>query len=743
MADENNTPERKPNSAASAPASTSPKIETGPLMTLYQNLKDLIEPVGKTVVAFDAMSQSGPKAAGVIKDIASFGGTIGAAAGKFVGALDQSAQDAQLAAKRGLGGLDVTNLGEQLRRGNLTIKEYVELMGKQGPYLQGLGKNADESSQRIIQMTDAARQMPGGVGDALRKYNFTLTDEMARITSIGSMNATKVDMNNKAQRDSLAKANAELALQIQSQANLTGKSRDAIEAELEERLKQPEVAARMRLMTEDQRESFIKAQVALTGFGETAQKTAANIGIGGRITPEQRQFLQSLGGKGAAEFQRGSALAARGKTPQDQAAGRALMEKAMADAAVYRTGPEFARVMAQGGPLAEAFKKAQAEDTTSIRIKQLLEKNPSLTPAQAARQARQEAGIVKPNEQTTEGQKIAVGRQNLEGKANEAAIEAAKQINIYAKAEGGADALKSAMDKLGDKLFDVKDKGEEARKKLKEVVDELNGVGTSKTPNEKGTSTYAAPNVPKFDKNTPAPATTTPAPATTTPATATPAPTTTVPAVTPPATTPAAEPKKEGAIERAWNNWFGDKKPISRANTSLGDTGSLIEKFSAKGTPALLHNEEGVVNLDQLNNIARGSRNAGIESMMSNIKSYTGGAQPKSMPNLDVSQMFEGIKTKVSSINTPKIDYNPNAYINSTLKQAPATETTTTNTLAQQTATQGPIVSTDSVTIKDLNEQLMRLNTGIMQLVQHSAKSVDLNQAQIKATKSLSGNKYA
>jgi hypothetical protein len=30
-----------------------------------------------------------------------------------------------------------------------------------------------------------------------------------------------------------------------------------------------------------------------------------------------------------------------------------------------------------------------------------------------------------------------------------------------------------------------------------------------------------------------------------------------------------------------------------------------------------------------------------------------------------------------------------------------------------------------------------------MQLVQHSAKAVDLNQAQVKATKSLSGNKFA
>jgi len=343
MAEEGNSSERKPNSAASPPASAEPKIDSGPLMTLYKRLTELIEPVAKAGIAFRSMADDGDRAAGVIKDIASFGGTIGVAAGKLVGMVDQSVRDAQTAAKAGLGGLDASLLGEQLRKGSMTVKEYVDLMAKQSQALQGLGKNTNEASNYIIEMTAASRKLPGALGETLKRYDFTLTNEMARIQAIGSMNATKVDMADEKQRNALAKANAELAVQIQNQTNLTGKSRDAIEAELEERLKQPEVAAKMRLMTEDQRQSFIKTQVALTGFGETAQKTAANIAIGGRITPEQRMFLQSLGGKGAAEFQRGAALSARGRTPADQAAGRALMEKAMADAAVERGKPEFAK----------------------------------------------------------------------------------------------------------------------------------------------------------------------------------------------------------------------------------------------------------------------------------------------------------------------------------------------------------------------------------------------------------------
>jgi hypothetical protein len=264
--------------------------------------------------------------------------------------------------------------------------------------------------------------------------------------------------------------------------------------------------------------------------------------------------------------------------------------------------------------------------------------------------------------------------------------------------------------------------------------------------------------------------------------------------------------------------------PVVRAKTSLGEVGSLIEKFSSKGTPALLHNEEGVVNLEQLNNIARGSKNSGIESalsgmqgmvgkqsdapgksesginveqltniargsknstndareslmqsfvnkqtgvgvpkvakeppaatsgittMMNNIRSYTGNMQASfnnqkqsASPNFDFAKSLEGIKTKVSSVNTPKVDYNPNEYVNSTLKTPTPIEEPKTSATPSP-APQQLSTATDSVTIKDLNEQLARLNTGIMQLVQHSAKSVDLNEAQIRATKSLSGNKFA
>jgi len=49
----------------------------------------------------------------------------------------------------------------------------------------------------------------------------------------------------------------------------------------------------------------------------------------------------------------------------------------------------------------------------------------------------------------------------------------------------------------------------------------------------------------------------------------------------------------------------------------------------------------------------------------------------------------------------------------------------------------------DKVGLKDLNEQLVQLNTSIRQLIEHSAESVETAGKQVRATKGLSGNRFA
>lgn len=754
----NTTPDRTPNSTANnATAPASPAIDISVVKSIADTLgllKDkfieLYQPVVNTVAAFDAMSRSSNVFAGAMGDLA---GKFSSSGASLVKSFGQLGQDTNQAIKQGLGGLDMTDFNLQLHRGNITVDEYLKLMREQGPYLQGLGRSAEESGKNLGKMTEAARDST--LGPALTKYGIAIGAEAAHIQAIGSMNATKVDVNNKTQRDALAQANAQLALGIQTQANLTGKSRDAIEAELEERLKQPEVAARMRLMNEDQRQSFIRNQLALTGLGESAQKAAANIGIGGRPTQEQSLFLKTLG-PAAKDFQRASLLMAKGKTADDRAAGKALMDRAMANAAVYRQSDEYAnqQAKAKGTPLGDAFNKAQSEDRQSARIKQLMDANPSLTPVQALNQARREAGVVKSTETEKPGQQLQGAANRAEVRTRRAGQSAAQALDDAAKGNNGVaprgKEIAAGIDKLSNFFYAAPDAINTTNKALDAFIDDVKKITTATGGNG---NTSATPRSSGASGNPPAPPTNTPSTASGNvppPPAATPRPTTTpaaTPAVTPaatprptttPAATPAATPRPvvTGPPSGASGNV---PLPPPRGTGTLGETGNPTE---LKDVVAQLHKGETVLTPGQLSNLISGTKQTSANEMLANMQGMLGnGAKNKtSAPNFN--SMFEGINTKISSVNSPKTNYDPTSYVSSNLKpptiEQPKTSAPTTESIANS-----PINITDHTSLKDVNEQLIRLNTGIMQLVAHSAQTVDLNTAQIRATKSLSGNKFA
>jgi hypothetical protein len=94
-------------------------------------------------------------------------------------------------------------------------------------------------------------------------------------------------------------------------------------------------------------------------------------------------------------------------------------------------------------------------------------------------------------------------------------------------------------------------------------------------------------------------------------------------------------------------------------------------------------------------------------------------------------------KIKINDATTPTIDSVSNKLSDSKKE------------LESNLDTEPEIIELDSnqqsnpVGLNDLNEQLIQLNTSIRQLIQHSAESVETAAKQVKATKSLSGNRFA
>jgi len=748
-------------------------------------IEGLIKPATQAAIALSGLSYNTGIAAGVMGDIAGALPIVGGSLKGFIGDLETRRKETNAAARAGLGGLDLTGLSKQMKEGNLSVEQYLAMMKKFGGGLQGLGGSVNDTGNNLIQMGKDARE--GKFGQKLTDYGITLDQQMVHIQAVGSLGAKNMSSNSeadKAERKKLSEANAKLALEILNQAKVTGKSTEAITGELEERLRQPEVMARMRLMNEEQRKSFILTQVQLTGMGESAQKASANLVAGGKPTPETIAFMQTMK-DGGAMFRRGTALATRGATENDRRAGRALLERSQVEQAKYQATPQYQQAMQSGDARGEAMKKAYQENQMGQRIVEILQKNPSLTDRQALAQARREAKVesvgdkekgIKPSAPPP-GSEAQRGLNAMEAAAAQMNRNTAAALDNVVKSSKGAQELADAFKAVSIKMLDTKETTEKATKALGDFIGTMRKFVTGKDEDNPTKQTKPSPDdgtvTPAPKKNPSSDGTVTPAPkkqqSTTTPAT---------PAVQPnlrptmandprllqpiptpaPATAPKIEvppaPKPKTETVTPSDGTVGPAPKISRKHTSLNETGSLIDNFSPKGTSVLAHQGEGVVNLAQLNNLASGSKNIGIESALASMQSMfvkntaTSRATTSDQPanpkgNIDFSKAFEGINTRVSSINTPKVDYNPNAYVNSTLKTPASVEESKLSNTQTVNTPQAPVVSSETISLKDVNDTLMRLNTGIMQLVQHSAKSIDLNEAQVKATKGLSGNKFA
>lgn len=131
-------------------------------------------------------------------------------------------------------------------------------------------------------------------------------------------------------------------------------------------------------------------------------------------------------------------------------------------------------------------------------------------------------------------------------------------------------------------------------------------------------------------------------------------------------------------------------KPVKKETGSIGTVGKLIEDFGA-GTPAILHGKEGVITEAQMKEIIQHSSNLGMSNVGSALSSKT--------------------------------------------------ETPT----AKESETQRPPVQSagNEEVMKEITTLLTQLNKNMGQLVSLQEITADSSLKQVKATKSLSGNRFA
>jgi len=361
----------------------------------------LISAVTQTTTAFLGVSSAGHELQGALSGVAGvLPGKLGSATTSFINGMEEARQANIQNAKQGIGGLALFDLPAKTREIGLGVEEYRQILSRSGNALNGLGGTAQSGSERLLKFGNEIQTTT--LGKNLIDSGVIAKDEFQKLATL-SQYGTKANMDDAAQRKKSAEAAAMFTDEIIKSAAITGKSRDTIAAELEERLKSPVILAQMNQMTEDQRQSFIRSQAQLSGMGNTVQDLSATLGTGGRLSREQNMQLSAMG-PAAGEFARASRMAATATDEASKKEAAAAMESAKAKINEYQSSAQFANIMKSATPEVAKYYQEQYKEN-QLRGRQAATERDTGTQGTAALAAqRTQAGRVINLGQTEAGQ---------------------------------------------------------------------------------------------------------------------------------------------------------------------------------------------------------------------------------------------------------------------------------------------------------------------------------------------------
>jgi hypothetical protein len=377
---------------------TAPKLGDG---GAQQTFTDIVKAGVPVVSAFLGIGQHGREAAAALQTYASKIPIGGQALSGFIGSLDDARQANIKNAQQGVGGNQLFDLQVKAGAAGLTVDQYRQALTNSGGALNGLGGTAQLGSERLLKLGDAVLKGEkefGTLGKGLVESGRMSTTELANITLI-SQYGSKVNLDDIEQRKKASISAGMLAAEIDRTAAITGKSRTAIAAELEERLKSPAIQGALNQMTEEQRQGFIKSQAAISGMGKGVGDLGAVLATGGRLSAENQKELMAMG-PAAGEFQRAMRMSAvaQGEDQKRQAAD--AVERAKAKVNEFQASAQFSAMMSRSTPeVAAALQKSYQDN--QLRGRTAAEMRDTGTTAEQAQ--RQQTAAV---DRSAEGKKL-------------------------------------------------------------------------------------------------------------------------------------------------------------------------------------------------------------------------------------------------------------------------------------------------------------------------------------------------
>jgi hypothetical protein len=327
---------------------------------------------------------------------------------------------------------DIVKQAQQERGTTVTYADLQKMMSQGQPGMTGAGSiqndrvdNTYATLQKLIEANKG--QIASGA---------TTQQELAKALLI-TQQRSQDNLATNAGQAKAVEAATRYAQAIDEVAKKTGDSRDVIaENNFKAKMKGDEQALMMSMTTQQQRDSYIKAQAGMSGMGENFQKLAKELTIAGApVTPEAQATATAIGPKATQEL-REAMIGLKNATSED---GRKRAEEKLQqakDSASERQRDPMAQKMAMYAdmldePLLKGFGQQFEQNREAPGY--LYNRNQGATPSEASGIINDQVGNLQAGKQQgggarTEGMKL---QQELTAANTEAAIKAGDAYRLF------------------------------------------------------------------------------------------------------------------------------------------------------------------------------------------------------------------------------------------------------------------------------------------------------------------------
>ena len=408
-------------------------------------LKLMTENLPQVATGLMGVARASDAAKTSLDTMAKFVPGIGSALSNVIGVLDQYRTVGLEANKIGVGQLNTARLQEEAQKAGFNnAQEYIQFLSKTaGNSLKNIAGSNELSSRKFlefaerVQSQDLVTKLKGQVGMS--------PEEIARIAAVTAGGKTDQLKTDKGREELSIKA-AAAANEINRLAQVTGKSREQMIAELEEKQKSARGQLELQNLRNDaERDQYLKTQVAVLGMGKSMQDITTTIFSGGYLDKTARTQLQVATGGRAGQYMRAVRDQRRTANLADDDPGKIAAQKRLdaeiARANAYQSSRQYSSraLTTQDGDRKAAYEKFQAENAQ--KAGQAAEvRATGLSPEEAARRQRSGYGdaLLQGNNQEAIDLPVgAAGKENVGARTTQLLNQGYEAARVNAAAATG------------------------------------------------------------------------------------------------------------------------------------------------------------------------------------------------------------------------------------------------------------------------------------------------------------------